>query len=107
MAGETYLYLTTIGRRSGKSHVIEIWYVEHEGCYYIVSEKGETAHWVQNIRANPAIRFRLGTDMNDGVAATDGLASIPEDAMLIAAVKAKMDAKYGWSNGLVVGIRRG
>lgn len=106
MAGEKFLYLTTTGHRSGNSHVIEIWYVEHQGCYYIVSEKGEAAHWVQNIRANPAIRFRLGTDMNDDAALTDGVASIPEDATLIAAVKAKMDAKYGWSNGLVVGICR-
>ncbi|MCY3796522.1 MAG: nitroreductase/quinone reductase family protein [Chloroflexota bacterium] len=104
MANEKYLYLTTIGHRSGKRHEIEIWYVEHEGCYYIVSEKREGAHWVQNIRANPAIRFRLGTEMNDSATVTHGLASIPEDAALIAAVKAKMDAKYGWSNGLVVGI---
>ncbi len=107
MAGETYLYLTTTGQRSGKSHVIEIWYIEHEGCYYIVSEKREGAHWVRNIRANPAIRFRLGTGMNDGGADVDGVASIPEEAALIAAVKEKMDAKYGWSNGLVVGICRG
>ena len=107
MAQEKYLYLTTTGHRSGKSHVIEIWYVEHEGCYYIVSEKREGAHWVQNIRANPAVRYRLGTDINDGAAAVDGVASIPEEASLIAAVKAKMDAKYGWSNGLVVGICRG
>ena len=106
MTASKYLYLTTTGHRSGKSHVIEIWYVEHEGCYYIVSEKREDAHWVQNILANPAIRFHLGTEMNDGAALTDGTASIPEDATLIAAVKAKMDAKYGWSNGLVVGICR-
>ena len=104
MADEKYLYLTTTGHRSGKSHVIEIWYVEHEGCYYIVSEKREASHWVQNIRANPAIRFRLGTAMHYGGAAADGEASILEDASLIAAVKAKMDAKYGWSDGLVVGI---
>ena len=107
MAGETYLYLTTTGHRSGKRHIIEIWFVEHEGCYYIVSEKGEAAHWVRNIRANPAIRFRLGTAMNDGGASADGLACFPEEAALIDAVKAKMDAKYGWSNGLVVGVCSG
>lgn len=104
MASQTYLYLTTTGHRSGKSHIIEIWFVEHEGCCYVVSEKGEASHWVRNIRANPAIRFRLGRDMNDGGAAAAGRAIIPVDASLIAAVKAKMDAKYGWSNGLVVGI---
>ena len=106
MADEKYLYLTTTGHRSGRRHEIEIWYVEHEGCYYILAEKGEAAHWVQNIRANPAIRFRVGTARQDDGGATVGAASIALDAAEIAAVKAKMDKKYGWSNGLVVSICR-
>ena len=47
-----FLYLTTTGHRSGNPHEIEIWYVEHEGCYFLVSEKNESAHWVRNIRAD-------------------------------------------------------
>lgn len=105
MKQQKYLYLSTIGHRSGKRHEIEIWYVEHEGCYYLVSEKREASHWVRNIRANPAVRFRLGYGWDAEAAAIGGAASIPDDASLIAAVKAKMDAKYGWSNGLVVAIR--
>ena len=104
MKKQKYLYLTTTGHRSGKRHEIEIWYVEHGGCYYLVSEKREAAHWVRNIRANPAVRFRLGHNWEADAAAIKGTASIPDDAPLIAAVKAKMDAKYGWSNGLVVAI---
>ncbi len=104
MASQKYLYLTTTGHRSGKRHEIEIWYVEQEGCFYIVSEKRDASHWVQNIRANPAIRFRLGNDWDDKTADREGWASFPVDASLISAVKAKMDAKYGWSNGLVVAI---
>lgn len=104
MSKQKYLYLTTRGHRSGKPHTIEIWYVEHESSYYIVSEKREGAHWVRNIRANPAVRFRLGSDWGDGDPAVAGAASFPGDAALIAAVKAKMEAKYGWSNGLVVAI---
>lgn len=107
MTPTKYLYLSTRGHRSGKPHEIEIWYVEHEGCFYIVSEKGEAAHWARNIRANPAVQFRLGRDWDDGAAATAGKASFPDDAELIAAVKAKMDAKYGWSDGLVVAICEG
>ena len=107
MASQKYLYLTTTGHRSGKSHEIEIWYVEHEGCYYLVSEKREAAHWVRNIRADPAVHFRLGDDWDAEAAITKGRAAIPDDAALIAAVKAKMDAKYGWSNGLVVAICEG
>ena len=104
MAGEKFLYLTTTGRRSGARHEIEIWYVEHEGCYYIVSEKRDAAHWVRNIQADPAVRFRIGTDWDADAIGSEGKASFPGDAALIAAVKAKMDAKYGWSNGLIVAI---
>ena len=99
-ANETkYLYLTTTGHISGALHEIEIWYVEHERRYYLISEKREASHWVQNIGADPAVTYRLG----DVTAA--GRASFPQDAELIAAVKAKMEAKHGWSNGLVVEIR--
>jgi len=101
---QKYLYLSTTGHRSGVRHQIEIWYVEHEGCYYLVSEKREAAHWVRNIRADSAVRFRLGYNWDDDAVAIEGRASFPDDASLIAAVKAKMDAKYGWSNGLVVAI---
>lgn len=94
-----YLYLTTTGHISGKPHEIEIWFVAHAGCYYLISEKREKAHWVRNIGADPTVSFRLG---ETSAAAT---ASIPTDAALIAAVKARMDAKHGWSNGLVVEIR--
>ena len=94
-----YLYLTTTGHRSGKPHEIEIWFVEHGGCYYLIAEKREASHWVRNLRANSAVRFRLGDQTADGVA------TVPEDPDLIAAVQAKMEAKHGWSNGLVVEIR--
>ena len=105
MTRQQFLYLTTTGHRSGQRHTIEIWYVEHEGCFYIVSEKREAAHWVRNIRANPAVRFRIGYEWDDDDAADiEGMASFPIDAAVVAAVKAKMDAKYGWSNGLVVAI---
>lgn len=99
MSEPKYLYLTTTGHISGQPHEIEIWYVEHEGCYYLISEKREAAHWVQNIGADPAVRFRLGE------VTAAAVASVPDYANLIAAVKAKMDAKHGWSNGLVVEIR--
>ena len=94
-----YLYLTTTGHRSGNPHEIEIWFVAHDGCCYVISEKREDSHWVRNIRANSAIAYRLGD------ATFAGRASVPADPELIAAVKAKMEAKHGWSNGLVVQLR--
>ena len=96
MNNQQYLYVLTIGHITGKAHEIEIWYVEHEDGYYIVSEKWEKSHWVQNIHANPQVKVRIGQQTFEGIG------SIPQDESIIAAVKAKMDAKYQWSDGLVV-----
>lgn len=96
---EVFLYLTTRGHRSDKPHEIEIWFVEYADAYYIVSEKREAAHWVQNLRAQPTVHFHLSNESSRAAHA-----SIADDPALIAAVKAKMDAKYGWSDGLVVKI---
>ena len=96
MANKNYLYLTTTGHKTGNLHEIEIWYVHHADCYYLVAEHRDNAHWVQNIRTNSKIMFRLGDTTFEGIG------SIPSDAELISAVKAKMDDKYNWSGGLVV-----
>ena len=32
---ERFLYLTTIGRVSGQPRTIEIWFVEHDGAFYV------------------------------------------------------------------------
>lgn len=98
-AGAPYLYLTTTGRCSGKPHEIEIWYVVYAGCCYLVAELRERADWVRNIQHDPAVTFRL----ENRVFAADGRvvdpAAEPERA---AAVRALMDAKYDWSDGLIV-----
>lgn len=96
---EQYLYLTTTGWKSGRAHEIEIWYVSHAGRYYLVAETGERAHWVQNIRRNPAIRVRVGAVSFAGTGRVVDRAVEPE---LAAAVSALMDAKYEWSDGLIV-----
>ncbi|GAB4547923.1 MAG: hypothetical protein OHK0023_10010 [Anaerolineae bacterium] len=107
MAEETFLYLTTIGHRSGHPHTIEIWYIAHEDCYYVVAEGRERAHWVKNIQKNPRVRMSVGTqtDREQERPETSAFArslSPVEDSHLIAAVSALMQAKYNWSDGLIV-----
>ena len=68
-------------------------------AYYIVAEKREAAHWVQNLRAQPAVHFHLSNETSRAAQAR-----VPDDPGLIALIKAKMEAKYGWSDGLVVEI---
>lgn len=97
-----FLYLTTIGRKTGTPHEIEIWYVAHEGCYYLVSELRERADWVQNILNNPSISFYVEGQRYEGLGRTVDLQSEPA---LAEAVSTKMDAKYNWSTGLIVELK--
>ncbi len=106
MAFETYkpefLYLTTTGWKTGQSHEIEIWYVPYGGCYYLVAEMGDRAHWVRNLRHTPRVAFYVEGRAYHGVGRAVDRAAEPE---LAAAVAALMDAKYGWSDGLIVELR--
>ena len=96
-----YLYLTTIGRRSGLPRQIEIWFTRHDGCYYLVAEHGLKAHWVRNLLATPAVRARIGRRSFRGRARVVDARS---ERDLVAAVRERSEAKYGWGAGLVVEI---
>jgi deazaflavin-dependent oxidoreductase (nitroreductase family) len=92
-----YLYLTTIGRRSGKPREIEIWYTENERAFYVIAEYA-TANWLQNIRANPKVEFRVGQARYQGRARV-----LPtSEHELVSAMQQKSREKYGWDDGLVV-----
>lgn len=101
MSESQFLYLTTTGHISGKPHEIEIWFVPHAGKYYLVSEMRERSHWVQNIRRSPAISFRVGAHTFSGTGRVVDPTAEPE---LARAVSQLMDAKYNWSDGLIVEV---
>ena len=94
-----FLYLMTTGRRTGLPREIEIWFTERGGNYYVIAEHRERAHWVQNIQAQPHVHVRLGDRKFDATARV-----VDDEPELAAAVKALSEAKYGWSDGLVVEI---
>jgi len=96
-----FLYLATIGARSGTPHLIEIWYVEHDGRYYVVSEKRDESQWVKNIRARPAVAFMAKRHVGRGVART---LDPVEDHEVHGRVRQLMDDRYDWSDGLIVEI---
>ena len=100
---EIFLYLTTQGRKSGKAHKIEIWFVEHEGCYFLCSEHYEKSDWIQNSLKNPQVSFYLAA-RDEVFTEKQGLASIVEDESLIALLKQKFDDRYNWSDGLFLQI---
>src|SRR5581483_2320807 len=96
-----YLYLTTIGRRTGLPREIEIWFTERDGRYYVIAEHRERAQWVRNIRANDRVTVRVGQRQFDGRARPVDADAEPELARAVAKLS---DEKYGWSDGLIVEI---
>jgi deazaflavin-dependent oxidoreductase (nitroreductase family) len=99
MAELPYLYLTTTGWKSGQAHQIEIWFTALAGRFYVIAEHGEAAHWVQNLRRQPAVTFRVGDQVFNGTARIVEAAHEPK---LHRQVSTLSKAKYGWGDGLVV-----
>jgi deazaflavin-dependent oxidoreductase (nitroreductase family) len=57
---EAFCYLTTTGRRSGRPHTIEIWFVAGGSSAYLMAGGREGADWVRNLLADPAVTIRVG-----------------------------------------------
>lgn len=101
IAEKQVLYLTTIGRRTGLPHEIEIWFVVCCDRFYLFAETGEAASWVKNIRRNPEVVVRIGEQQ---IVATARVLSRETDRELWDQVAAIADRKYGWGDGLPVEI---
>ena len=94
-----FLYLTTKGWKTGRQHKIEIWFVSYANKYYVISERKEKAHWVQNIIHHAKVKFTVNSKSFEGTGrAVDKLA----EHKLAQQISNLMDTKYGWSNGLIV-----
>ncbi|GCE16350.1 nitroreductase family deazaflavin-dependent oxidoreductase [Dictyobacter kobayashii] len=100
-ADEDFCYLTTIGRRSGKPHTIEIWFAAHGTTLYLLSGGRDKADWVKNMRQQPAVQVKLATHTYTGQARI--LTAGTEDELARQIVFAKYtprstDDLTGWSN---------
>lgn len=93
-----YLYLTTTGRVTGQSREVEIGFTEHGGYFYVVAER-ESANWGRNIQSQPPVKVRVGDAEFNAIAR---VVQSNREPQLAATVKALFDAKYGWSDGLIV-----
>ncbi len=87
-------YLTTVGRATGRAHVIEIWFaVEPESAgrtVYLLAGGRERSDWVKNVGRNPAVRFRVGGSTYSGLARIVG----PEE-LVDGRVREVVAPKYG------------
>lgn len=67
-AAEPYVYLTTIGRRTGRPHRIEIWFGVQDGRMYLLSGGRERSDWVRNLQADAQVTVELGDETHTGTA---------------------------------------
>ncbi|MDQ1583232.1 MAG: hypothetical protein QOF36_1286 [Microbacteriaceae bacterium] len=58
LAHDRTVDITTIGRRSGVSRRIEIWFYRAGGRFYLSGSPGRR-DWYANLEANPAFTFHL------------------------------------------------
>jgi deazaflavin-dependent oxidoreductase (nitroreductase family) len=98
---EQFLYLTTTGRRTGLPRLIEIWFVETGGRYYILAEHFHRTHWVRNIMRHPRVHVRLG---EREFAASARALDQECDAEAWTRAQTLAREKYGWGDGLPVEI---
>ena len=60
--------LTTVGRRSGRHHEIEIWFGTLDGTMYLLSGNGAGADWYRNLMAQPLVYVQVGDQCVRGTA---------------------------------------
>src|SRR5579872_4366747 len=65
-ASKPYAYLTTIGRRTGRPHRIEIWFAAEDGRAYLLAGGRERSDWVRNLQTNAHVTVELGDETHAG-----------------------------------------
>jgi deazaflavin-dependent oxidoreductase (nitroreductase family) len=70
LAEESFCYLTTAGRVTGRPHEIEIWFalVPETHTLYMLSGGGDRSDWVKNLRRNPGVTIRIAQRRFAGLA---------------------------------------
>jgi deazaflavin-dependent oxidoreductase (nitroreductase family) len=56
---EKFAYLTTVGRRTGRPHSVEVWF-SMVGERVFLSHEGDYTDWMRNLTKNKRIRIQIG-----------------------------------------------
>lgn len=93
-ADESFCYVTTTGRVSGRPHRIEIWFAYDGGRLYLMSGGGDRSDWVRNLRRNPHVTLEVGDFTGPAIA------TILDDAGEDSPIRRLVAGKYqGWREG--------
>lgn len=88
-----YCYVTTTGRRTGRPHMIEIWFAPSGQTVYILT--GRTSDTVRNLLVTPNCQVRVGERTWE---ATGRVVDHPDEAAL---ARRLLPEKYrDWEDGL-------
>ena len=89
---EDFCYLTTVGRRTGNRHEIEIWFGVMDGRLYMMAGGRDRSDWVRNLMKTAEVRVRLGEETREGRARVIDAMREPE---LDGRVRRLVAGKYG------------
>jgi deazaflavin-dependent oxidoreductase (nitroreductase family) len=57
---EKFIYLTTTGRKTGRSYTKELWFAVSSGKIFL-SHEGDYTDWMKNIARNPRVGAKIGS----------------------------------------------
>lgn len=66
LVDESFCYLTTTGRVTGRPHEIEIWFALEDQTLYMLSGGRDRSDWVKNLRETPEVTVRIANETFDG-----------------------------------------
>ena len=89
---ESFCYLTTTGRASGRPHTIEIWFGLAGSVLYMLSGGGERSDWVRNLIKEQNVKVRIGGREFSGSARP--VSDISEDALARSLLLEKYEPSY-------------
>jgi deazaflavin-dependent oxidoreductase (nitroreductase family) len=90
LGAEDFCYLTTIGRKTGESHEIEIWFGSDpaHSVIYVMAGAGVKSDWVANLVAEPHVTLRIANT------SWRAIAHVVEDPMEDALARRLVGHKY-------------
>lgn len=59
VASQKFIHLTTKGRKTGRPHMVELWFARSEDKVFL-SHEGEETDWMKNIKENGEVSFEIG-----------------------------------------------
>ena len=89
LARSREIHISVIGRKSGRTISIPVWFVFEDDKLYLVPVQGSDTQWYKNVLKNPSIHIKAGS-------AESELRAIPvTDAKQVSSVVERFRAKYG------------